>query len=105
LEFSNQPAKLLSTFQIEKMTIEVGYWNIRGLVGGIRVLLEYCGEDWNEKFYEAHKTENGWDRSEWTDVKATEEFQKTFAFPNLPYMKDGEVALSQSTSILKVSIN
>ena len=24
--------------------IEVGYWKIRGLIGGVRVLLEYVGE-------------------------------------------------------------
>ena len=34
--------------------IEIGYWNIRGLVGGIRVLLEHLGEEWKETMYEAH---------------------------------------------------
>jgi len=34
------------------MTIEVGYWNIRGLIGGVRLMLEYAGADWNETFYE-----------------------------------------------------
>ena len=37
------------------MVIELGYWKIRGLVGGARLLLEYCGENWTETFYEAHK--------------------------------------------------
>ena len=35
--------------------IEVGYWKIRGLVGGIRVLLEYVGEEWKETMYEIHQ--------------------------------------------------
>ena len=96
------------------MTIQVGYWNIRGLIGGVRLMLEYAGADWNETFYEgnfqicfqfetslikniyfliAHKTESGWDRTEWTNVKATAEFQEGFAFPNLPYLVDGDVKI------------
>lgn len=82
--------------------IELGYWKIRGLVGGARVMLEHAGAEWNETFYEAHQKEDGsWDRSEWTNVKATPEIQKNFAFPNLPWMKDGDVCISQSTAILK----
>lgn len=82
--------------------IEVGYWKIRGLVGGIRVLLEHTGEQWNETQYEVHQKEDGsWDRTEWQNVKATDEVQSKFAFPNLPWMKDGDVCLSQSTAILK----
>ena len=37
--------------------IEIGYWKIRGLVGGVRVLLEHVGEEWKETFYEAHLPE------------------------------------------------
>jgi len=106
--------------------IELGYWKIRGLVGGARVMLEHAGagtdsyprqaqnwicgwnrlKEWNETFYEAHQKEDGsWDRSEWTNVKATPEIQKNFAFPNLPWMKDGDVCISQSTAILKVCEN
>ena len=85
------------------MPIEVGYWNIRGLVGGVRVMLEYAGADWNETMYEVVKKEDGsWDRSPWTDVKKTEKMQKNFHFPNLPWLKDGDVCISQSTTILKV---
>jgi len=42
-----------------------------------------------------------WDRTEWTNVKATAEFQDGFAFPNLPYLVDGDVKISQSTAMLK----
>lgn len=41
---------------LEEM-IEIGYWKIRGLVGGVRVLLEHVGEEWKETFYEAHLPE------------------------------------------------
>ena len=82
--------------------IEIGYWKLRGLVGGIRVLLEYVGEEWAETQYEAHFRNGQWDRSEWQDVKKSAEVQSKFAFPNIPWMKDGDVCLSQSTAILKV---
>ena len=90
--------------------IEVGYWNIRGLVGGIRVLLEHVGAEWKETMYEAQLKEgkdgsdifNDWDRSDWLNVKSSEDFQSKFAFPNVPWMKDGDVCISQSTAILKV---
>ena len=34
-------------------------------------------------------------------MKATAEFQDGFAFPNLPYLVDGDVKISQSTAMLK----
>merc|ERR1712076_86087 len=89
--------------------IELGYWKIRGLVGAARVLLEYCDADWSEKLYEAHPKEDDgkgqwhskWNLTEWTGDKESEQFQKNFHFPNLPWMKDGDVHLTQSTAILK----
>ena len=67
-------------------------------------MLEYAGADWKETMYEVHQKEDGsWDRSEWTDLKKTKEIQDKFDFPNLPWMTDGDVALTQSTTILKVN--
>ena len=127
--------------------IEVGYWKIRGLIGGVRVLLEHVGEgeyfkalfsiclkelfctrqsleikvfkikspiflsiEWKETFYEAHLPEGAdrndfsqWDRNEWNNEKKTDKIQSTYAFPNLPWMTDGDVHLTQSTAILKVT--
>jgi len=90
------------------MAIEIGYWKIRGLVGGARLLLEYAGADWKETMYEVSLPDGAdpndfskWDRSDWTDKKKTDEFQKNFHFPNLPWLKDGDVCISQSTAILK----
>ena len=88
-------------FSLSKM-IEIGYWKLRGLVGGIRVLLEHVGEEWKETQYEAHFRDGQWDRTEWQNVKKSDEVQSKFAFPNIPWMKDGDVCLSQSTAILKV---
>jgi len=84
------------------MTIEVGYWKLRGLVGGIKVLLEYCGADWKWTEYDHHLLEDGsYDREEWLKVKNDPKFQEKCDFPNLPYMIDGDVCISQSTTILK----
>ena len=51
-----QAIENIHTLVLEKM-IEIGYWKIRGLVGGVRVLLEHVGEEWKETFYEAHLPE------------------------------------------------
>ena len=111
--------------------IEIAYWKMRCLVGGIRVLLEHAGAgksffrfliilsfqfrpyclgytiklitDWKETHYESHMNPDGtWDRSEWLDVKNQPHIQRNFDFPNIPWMKDGDVYLTQSTAILKV---
>ena len=34
------------------MVVEIGYWKLRGLVGSIRLILEYCNEEWKETNYE-----------------------------------------------------
>ena len=79
------------------------------MLGGARLLLEYAGADWKETMYEVSLPDGAdpndfskWDRSDWTDKKKTDEFQKNFHFPNLPWLKDGDVCISQSTAILKV---
>ena len=66
--------------------------------------------DWKETFYEAHLPEganandySNWDRSEWNNEKNTDKFHSNFAFPNLPWMTDGDVHLTQSMAILKVA--
>ena len=94
--------------------MEFGYWKIRGLAGGIRALLEYCDADWKDNQYEVVETsessentikvlerKTAWDASQWFDVKKSDEFQKNFIFPNLPWLKDGDVYLTQSQTIFK----
>ena len=88
------------------MPIELGYWKLRGLAGAAKVLLEYVEADWKFTAYDHHKKEDGtWNRDEWLNVKASDEIQNNFAFPNLPYLTDGNVHISQSTTILKVSLS
>jgi len=84
------------------MSIELGYWKLRGLAGFIKMLLEYSGAEYKEILYDHYLKEDGsWDRTEWTSVKDSADFQRKFDFPNLPYMTDGNVHLTQSTAILK----
>lgn len=70
--------------------ITLGYWNIRGLCESIRYLLHYKGVEFLDKRYEFH--ENEWKK---------DKFNLVLDFPNLPYLFDGDVKLTQSTTILR----
>ncbi|KAL4441124.1 hypothetical protein ABPG74_002074 [Tetrahymena malaccensis] len=69
--------------------IILGYWNLRGYAQPIRLLLEYLQVDYKEKLYD----ENG---EEWLNVDKKE--LKT-NFPNLPYIIDGDVVVTESKVI------
>ncbi|GIZ03482.1 glutathione S-transferase class-mu 26 kDa isozyme 51 [Caerostris extrusa] len=69
----------------------VGYWDIRGLAEPIRYLLHYKNIEFEDKRYGFE------DRSAWENDK----FNLKLDFPNLPYYIDGNIRLSQSTSILR----
>jgi len=75
--------------------MKLGYWKIRGLVEPMRMLLRYSGIDYEEVVYEQGDAPN-FDKSVWFDVK----FTLGLDFPNLPYLIDGDVKLTQSISIL-----
>eukprot|EP00922_Rhytidocystis_sp_ex-Travisia-forbesii_P022437 GHVS01032847.1.p1 GENE.GHVS01032847.1~~GHVS01032847.1.p1 ORF type:complete len:235 (-),score=26.39 GHVS01032847.1:102-806(-) len=78
--------------------LEIGYWKIRGFAQPIRLLLEYCKLPWRDTRYELQPMEGGqWDRREWTDVK----FKLGFDLPNLPWLVDGSLKLTESTAILR----
>lgn len=70
--------------------MEVGYWGIRGLINPVRLLLEHVGEKYDFK---------NWNTAQpgWTDQK----FKLGMKFPNLPYIVDGNVKLSQSGAIIR----
>ena len=72
----------------------LGYWKIRGLAQPLRYLLEYCGFDYEEVRYELNKE----GREKWN-----EEDKKNLglSFPNLPYLIDGEIKITQSKAILR----
>ncbi|GFT97216.1 glutathione S-transferase Mu 1 [Nephila pilipes] len=70
---------------------EVGYWDVRGLAEPIRYLLHYKNVDFEDKRYSLD------DPTSWQNVK----FTLNLDFPNLPYLIDGNVRLTQSVTILR----
>merc|ERR1739838_19135 len=81
------------TERSKEMTLEVGYWNLRGLVGFIRLIDVYTGENIKWVNYEVAEY------YKWVEEKSKNE--AGFDFPNLPWMKDGDLKISQSLAILK----
>ncbi|GCB71198.1 glutathione S-transferase Mu 1-like [Scyliorhinus torazame] len=78
------------------MAMKLGYWDIRGLAQPIRLLLEYCGTEYEEQFYSCGEAPN-YDKSCWFDVKP----KLGLDFPNLPYLFDGDVKITQSNAIMR----
>ena len=76
--------------------IKFGYWKIRGLGEPIRLLLKYAAADFEDEIFECGDAPE-FSRSCWNDVK----FKLELDFPNLPYLKDGDVKLSQTISIIQ----
>jgi len=73
-----------------------GYWEIRGLGQPIRLLLAYVGEDYEDKRYYTGPAPD-YDKSEWL----AEKFKLGLDFPNLPYVLDGDVKLTQTHAIMR----
>ncbi|XP_063811262.1 glutathione S-transferase Mu 5-like [Pseudophryne corroboree] len=74
----------------------LGYWDIRGLAHSIRLLLEYTGTPYEEKLYMVGEAPD-YDKSQWLDEKE----KLGLDFPNLPYLLDGDIKLTQSNAILR----
>lgn len=66
--------------------ITLAYWKIQGLACPARMMLMYAKQDFNNVMYEQKAKGDGYDISEWSDVKYT----LGFAFPNLPYLIDSK---------------
>jgi len=78
--------------------IKFAYWDIRGLAEPIRHMLNYAGADFEDIRYKVTgDATSGWDRSAWTSVKPT----LGLAYPNLPYLIDGDLKLTQSNAIAR----
>ena len=75
----------------------LGYWRHRVLAGGIRLLLAHCGAPFLDRRYEVGDGPD-WDKSCWYDEAET---LGLGAFPNLPYLIDGDVRVVQSDAILR----
>ncbi|RWS19491.1 Glutathione S-transferase Mu 1-like protein [Leptotrombidium deliense] len=72
-----------------------GYWDARGFGEPIRHLLHYANVDFEDKRYSLVTTP--FSSVEWNDDK----FNLGLDFPNLPYLFDGDVKLTQSMAILR----
>ena len=72
------------------MPLTLGYWDIRGLGEPSRLLLRFTGSEWEDK---RHPLEFG----AWMAVK----FNLGLDFPNLPYLIDGDLKVSQSVAIIR----
>lgn len=79
--------------------LKLGYWGMRGLAQPIRFLLEFTGAAWADELYcQAGPNDPiPYDKSCWFNVKET----LGLDFPNLPYMIDGNVKLTQSRAIMR----
>jgi len=73
-----------------------GYWDIRGLGQPIRLLLAYKRVEYKDKRYFTGPAPD-YDKSEWLNEK----FNLGLDFPNLPYLVDGAVKLSQTHAIMR----
>uniref|UniRef100_A0A3B4FAM5 glutathione transferase n=1 Tax=Pundamilia nyererei TaxID=303518 RepID=A0A3B4FAM5_9CICH len=78
------------------MPMTLAYWDIRGLAQPIRLLLEYTGEEYEDKYYVCGEAPN-YDKTCWTDVKN----KLGLDFPNLPYLLDGDRKITQSNAIMR----
>ncbi|CAK8697863.1 unnamed protein product [Clavelina lepadiformis] len=74
----------------------LGYWDIRGLAEPIRLMLVYCGQEYEDKRYICGDAPD-YDRSSWSNVKSSMDLD----FPNLPYFIDGETRITESFAIMK----
>jgi len=76
--------------------IVFAYWKTRSLGQPVRLILGYGKVDFEDRMYVVDDTPP-FSRSSWYDVKHTIGLD----FPNLPYLIDGEVKITQSNAILR----
>ncbi|CAK8678999.1 unnamed protein product [Clavelina lepadiformis] len=75
----------------------LGYWDLRGRGEALRCVLEYLGVEYEDKRYKLSGEPPNIDGSSWFGVKA----QMNLDLPNLPYIIDGDVRMTQAWAILK----
>ena len=74
------------------MVLTVGYWNLHGLGEPIRYLLHYSGQQFVDKRYDIVGAPTFESTKEWFEKDKP---QLAADFPNLPYLIDGDIVLTQ----------
>ncbi|KAG8461834.1 hypothetical protein KFE25_013853 [Diacronema lutheri] len=79
-------------------TVEVGYWKIRGLGAPLRMMCEYAGAHYEALSFEAvEKPDGSYNMDSWFKGKKPELLTLN-ALTNLPYVRVGDVVVSQSNA-------
>jgi glutathione S-transferase len=81
---------------MEGQVLTLGYWDIRGLCQPIKYLLEYLKVPYTLKQYTYGEAPDH-NIDGWLSAKHT----LGLPFPNLPYLLDGDVSLTESQAILR----
>ena len=81
---------------VEQKKLTIGYWKIRGLISPVKYILEYLGVAYNSVDYEQGDGPE-FSRDCWMDVKNT----LGLDFPNLPYLFDGDVKITESSAMMR----
>lgn len=74
--------------------VTLGYWGIRGLGQVPRLLLTYTKANWKEKTY---SDRNAWFNQDKANIG--------FSFPNLPYLIEGSLKITESMAVNRYIIN
>jgi len=74
----------------------LGYWDIRGLGNQCRALLMFCGVDFVDQHYHMGPAPE-FSRADWLDKK----FTLGLDYPNLPYLIDEGINLTETNAIMK----
>ena len=85
---------------VEQPKLTIGYWKIRGQISPIKYVLEYLGVPYNAVHYEQTDGPE-FSKDAWFSVK----FTLGFDFPNLPYLIDGDLKISESNAIYRYIAN
>ncbi len=80
----------------KKEPLTLGYWNIRGMAEPIRMLMEHLGVNYKEELYELGPGPE-FNRDQWLKQK----FSLGLDFPNLPYLIDSPLKITESLAIMR----
>jgi len=79
----------------KKEGLIIGYWKIRGLAQPLRLVLEYQNVPYTDKYY-VSGTAPDFSREQWL----SEKYKLGLPLPNLPYLIDGNLKITESNAIL-----